>query len=197
MKKCFYIIIVLIAQNIIAQDVKFGIKAGATYSDPSVVNAKASATLSYFAGAQLELKFSKFAIQPEVQYGVLKANFNGNFVKNKTEVGYISIPVVAKIYFLKKFSFDFGPQIGFKLNKKTETSLSGVPLGDILEISNFDYAALAGITFNITDNLFIQGRGIYGFERLTGKTNNVFIDPVLASFEVKNRVVQLGIGYNF
>lgn len=197
MKKYFLVFAFILSSLLTAQSINFGLKGGATYSNPSIVNAKANAAISYFAGAQLEFKFSKFAIQPEVQYGVLKSDFEGNFVKNVSEVGYLSVPVIAKIYFIKKISVDFGPQVSFALNKKTQTSLSGVPLGDILEIQDLDYAAVFGLTFNLTDTFFIQARGVYGLNKITGKTDNATIDAVLETFEVKNRVIQLGIGFNF
>lgn len=196
MKKFLIVSFLVLTSNIFfAQDINFGIKGGANYSNASVVSAKASSILSYHVGAQLEFKFAKFAIQPELQYSVLGADFDGNFVDSKARVGYLTVPVLAKIYFLKKLSVDVGPQVSYALNDDIKTTLSGVDLGDVLEVNKLDYGVVVGLTLNITDHLFIQGRGIYGFNDVIKNPNTGI--PQVDSFQVKNRNLQLSIGYNF
>lgn len=194
MKKWKYVLVcAMSALYCNAQSVKFGVKAGVNYSDPSIVNTKASSKIGYHVGGIAEFKFSKFAIQPELMYSVLGAKFNGNFIKSDANVGYLSLPVFLKVYFLKKFSVEAGPQISYAINENTETTLSGNNLGEILQVNDFDYGISAGASAQLTEAIFVQLRGVYGFGEITKKTGI----PQIDSFIVKNRALQLSLGYKF
>jgi len=56
---------------------------------------------------------------------------------------------------------------------------------DQFEGETFDFAAVAGLGYNITDHFFIQGRYVLG---LTEVSNDA---------DVTNRVIQLSVGYKF
>ncbi|WP_310556346.1 porin family protein [Flavobacterium sp.] len=193
MRKIILIFSLVSSFFVSAQEFNFGIKAGANYSDASVVNTKANSILSYHLGIVTEFKFLKFGIQPELHYSVLGADFDGNVVKSKARVGYLSLPVLAKIYFFKKLSVEAGPQVSYAMNEDTEVSLSGINLGNILEVNNLDFALVAGLGLDITDHLFVQGRFIYGLNEVTKNTNISQIDAI----EVKNKALQLSLGYKF
>ncbi|MBP9792461.1 MAG: PorT family protein [Flavobacterium sp.] len=194
MRKITYTILFLFTAFLCqAQSVKFGVKGGLNYSDPSIVNTKANAKIGYHVGGLSEIKFSKFAIQPELMYSVLGAEFNGNVIKSDASVGYLTLPVFVKVYVLKKISIEAGPQISYAISKDTKTTFSGNNLGEILQVNDFDYGVSAGATVNLTDHYFVQLRGVYGFNEIT-KTTGV---PQIDSFVVKNRALQLSFGYMF
>ena len=185
-----------------AQTLKFGIKAGANYSDPSSQNSKISAPLGYHVGVLAELKFSKFALQPELLYSGLKINFNGNYVQSEVKASYLTVPILVKVTVLKRFSLDLGPHFSYALSKNTATSLSGVDLGGVLQINNFDYGVTGGVSANLTNHLFLQLRAIYGFEDITEKDSNPLlnvpaVNDQINSLIVKNRALQLSVGYKF
>lgn len=194
MKRMKYVFVALLASFLCnAQSVKFGIKGGVNYSDPSILNAKASSKIGYHVGGVAEFKFSKFAIQPEITYSVLGAKFNGNYIKSDANVGYIAVPVFFKVFVLKKFSVEAGPQVSYAVSENTTTTLSGNNLGEILQVNNLDYGFSAGASMQVTDTLFLQLRGVYGFTEIT-KTTGI---PQVDAFEVKNRALQLSLGYMF
>lgn len=176
-----------------AQSLKFGLKGGLNYSDPSIVNAKADSRMGYHIGGLVEFKFAKFGIQPELMYSVLGGNFNGNFVKSEADVGYLNLPVLVKVYFLKRFSIDAGPHVSYALNKSTNTTFSGFTVNEFLKVNDFDYGLTAGISADITEHFFAQARAAYGFNEVTKDTGIAQVD----AFEVKNRVIQLSVGYKF
>lgn len=189
-----------------AQTLKFGVKAGANYSDPSSQNSKISAPLGYHFGALAELKFSKFALQPELMYSGLNVKFNGNYVRSQVKVGYLILPILVKVSVLKKFSIDLGPQFSYAVSKSTDTSLSGLSLGDVLQVNNFDYALAGGVTANLTQHLFLQLRAVYGFEDITEKSSNPLVNNPIVTEDVKNQInalvvknrsLQLSVGYKF
>lgn len=194
MKNIFAILTLVFVMNFTnAQSFKFGVKGGLNYSDPSIINAKASAEISYHAGAFCEFKLSKFGIQPELLYSNLAATFDGNVIDSNAKVSYIVMPILAKFYVIKPLSIDLGPQFSYKIDESTSTSYSGFNLGNFLKTNDFDFALTGGLSFNILEHFVISGRGIYGITKVTKPTGYSVID----SFEVKNRVVQLSVGYKF
>jgi opacity protein-like surface antigen len=194
MKKIKYSILFLFTAFLCeAQSIKFGVKGGLNYSDPSVVNSKANSKIGYHVGGVAEFKFAKFSIQPEIIYSLLGAQFDGNVIKTDANVGYLSLPIFAKVYLLKKMSVEVGPQFSYAITKDTETTFSGASLGEFLQINDFDFGVSAGASANLTDSFFVQLRGTYGFNRVT-KTTGI---PQVDAFVVKNRVLQLSLGYNF
>jgi opacity protein-like surface antigen len=176
-----------------AQSLKFGLKGGLNYSDPSIVNAKADSKIGYHLGGLVEFKFGKLGIQPELMYSTLGAHFNGNVVKSEADVGYLTLPVLVKVYFLKRFSIDAGPHASYAITKSTNSSISGLTMNEFLKVNDFDYGITAGVSADITNHFFAQIRGAYGFNEVTKDTGIAEVD----TFEVKNRVIQLSIGYKF
>lgn len=188
MKKTLLISIVLLAfsTNIHAQLVRFGIKAGINYANQTGTDITVNSTnynstdaiTSYHAGLVAEVKLlDKFAIQPELLYSTQGATYKNAIDEFKNELGYISIPVVAKIYLSKSLSLDLGPQASFLLNEKNEF--------DYKNSETFEFAAVGGLGLNITKNLFIQGRYCLG---LTEASKNA---------EIKNSTLQVSAGLYF
>ena len=75
-----------------------------------------------------------------------------------------------------KLSFEAGPQFSFLIDDN---------VGDQFESESFDFAAVGGLGLNITDNIFAQARYVVG---LTEASKDA---------EVKNRVIQVSLGYRF
>lgn len=142
-----------------AQSVRFGIKGGINYANQNgteiTVNSSnfdsADAITSYHAGLVTEIKlFDKFAIQPELLYSTQGATYKNAVEEFKNELGYISIPVLAKIYLSKSLSLELGPQASFLLSERNKF--------DYKESETFEFAAVGGLGLNITKNLFLQAR---------------------------------------
>ena len=93
------------------------------------------------------------------------------------ELGYISIPVIAKINLNKVVSIELGPQASFLLSEKNNF--------DVKDANTFEFAVVGGLGINITSHFFIEGR--YGL----GLTN------ASKDADVKNSVVQVSAGIKF
>ena len=166
-----------------AQSTKIGIKAGANYANQSGVNLtvnqvnynSSEAITGYHAGLTAEVKFLKLAIQPELIYSTQGATYKNAVSEFKNELGYLSLPVLVKIYLVPGLSLDLGPQASFLLSEKNKF--------DYTKSNTFDFSALAGVSYNITSKLFVQAR--YGLG-LTSMTKDA---------EVKNATAQLSVGY--
>lgn len=181
----FTVLLVAISMNMQAQLVKFGIKAGVNYanqngSDITVnsTNYQTDAITSYHAGLIAEIKLvDSFAIQPELLYSTQGATYKNATEEFRNELGYLSIPVLAKINLNKFVSLELGPQASFLLSERNNF--------DVKDANTFDFAVVGGLGLNITKNLFIQGR--YGLG-LTDASKDA---------EVKNSVVQISAGFKF
>lgn len=180
MKKTIFLTIALLflAANAQAQLLKLGVKAGLNYANFSGTEIQTDAITSYHAGLVAEIKLlDKFAIQPELLYTTQGATYNTALGDFKNELGYIAIPVLAKIYLSDSFSLEVGPQASFLLNEKDKFNVN--------DANTFDFAIDAGLSFKITKNLFIQGRYVLG------------LTEVSPDADAKNSVLQLSAGLMF
>ncbi|MFE3870885.1 porin family protein [Flavobacterium sp. ZS1P70] len=187
MKKTIFVTVLLVAisMNMQAQLVKFGVKAGVNYANQNgsdiTVNGRnyqTDAITSYHAGLIAEIKLvDSFAIQPELLYSTQGATYKNATEEFRNELGYLSIPVLAKINLNKFVSLELGPQASFLLSERNNF--------DVKDANTFDFAVVGGLGLNITKSLFIQGR--YGLG-LTDASKDA---------QVKNSVVQVSAGFKF
>ena len=169
-----------------AQSITFGVKAGINYANQNgtaiTVNSDnyntTDAITSYHAGLVAEVKlFDKLAIQPELLYSTQGATYKNAVEEFKNELGYLSIPVLAKIYLSKSLSLELGPQASFLLSEKNKF--------DYKDSKTFETAVVGGLGLNITKSLFVQAR--YGLG-LTEASKNA---------DVKNSTLQVSAGIKF
>lgn len=179
------VLLLVLSFNMQAQLFKFGIKAGLNYANQTgseitinSSNYRTTAITNYHAGLIAEIKLVDiFSIQPELLYSTQGASYKNAVEEFNNELGYLSMPVIAKINLNKVVSIELGPQASFLLNEKNNF--------DVKDANTFDFAIVGGIGLNITNHLFLQGR--YGL----GLTN------ASKDAEVKNSVVQVSAGIKF
>ncbi|MBQ0907704.1 PorT family protein [Flavobacterium sp. F-328] len=187
MKKLILAAIVLCGttMSMNAQSIKFGLKAGINYANQSgsgiTVNSDnfdKEAITSYHAGLIAEINITEgFAIQPELLYSTQGATYKNATEEFKNELGYLSIPVLAKFKLSNALSLDLGPQASFLLSERENV--------DFKKSETFEFGAAAGLTVNLTKSIFLQGRYVAG---LTEASRNA---------EIKNSVVQVSAGFKF
>jgi hypothetical protein len=187
MKRIILVAVVLLAASVDmqAQLVKFGIKAGLNYANQTgsdiTINSdnyNTDAITSYHAGLVAEIKVTDgFSVQPELLYSTQGATYKNAAEEFKNELGYLSIPVLAKFHLNKTVSLDLGPQASFLLSERNEF--------DVKNAETFEFGVAGGLGFNITKNFFLQGRYVLG---LTEASQDA---------EVKNSVVQISAGFTF
>jgi hypothetical protein len=174
----FTALMFVLSFNLQAQLLQIGLKAGLNYANFTGTTVQTDAITSYHAGLVAEIKLlEKFAVQPELLYTTQGATYNTVLGDVKNELGYIAIPVLAKIYLSKSFSLELGPQASFLLSEKNNF--------DANNSKTFDFAIDAGLGLKVTKNIFIQGRYVLG---LTEVTPNA---------QAKNSVLQLSAGLMF
>jgi len=185
MKKTFLAAVLFIATSatIQAQLLQLGVKGGVNFASQTgdafpEQNFDKEGITSFHAGLVAEIKLlEKFSVQPELLYSTQGATYKNAIQEYKNELGYISIPVMAKFYLTDSFSLEVGPQASFLVSEKNDF--------DVEDAETFEFGLNAGLGFKITKNFFLQGR--YGLG-LTEASKNA---------DIKNSTVQLSAGFMF
>ncbi|MEP1489037.1 MAG: porin family protein [Algibacter sp.] len=182
---CFLMISTLsIAQN----KMTLGMKIGGNFTGFHTGSSTFSSEFGINLGGIAEYTISnKFNLQAELLFNqkagsfTIKDNSNvflGNVI---SKIGYIDIPVLAKIYLGNKFSFEIGPQIGFKISEETEFNRNDLRP----EIKTLDTAIVGGFGYQLEQGMFLQARYGYGLAEIFENEN------------YKNSVISLSLGYKF
>lgn len=167
----------------------FGIKGGLNYSTVSKgkfeegPDPRTSFHLGFLGEIPLVPKV--LSLQPEVVYSRQGFETNvkpliGSSYKVTYQIDYLNVPILAKLYLGKIFSIEVGPQFGFKVSEKTESSNSSSLEN---EVESFDTAIAAGVSFNFSEGAFISGRFTQS------------LNEVVKNSDSKNMVFQVGIGF--
>lgn len=165
-----------------AQMLKFGVKGGvnfANYTGGDVSGVDFKTITSYHAGMVMELKvFENLAIQPELLYSTQGAELEGLGDQVKNELGYLSIPVLAKFYLTSnELSLELGPQASFLVSERNEV--------DANDTNSFEFGIAGGLSYKITKSIFVSGRYVAG------------LTEAKKDADVKNSLIQFSVGYMF
>ncbi len=133
--KLFLVVLMSISISSMAQNVKFGVKAGLNVSmlflSGSIPSGgKTTSSTNFVLGGEAEFKIdNKFSIQPELIYSTDGGKYEytnttptstSTYIYSQTiTTSSISLPVIAKFYLNNNFSFDAGLQIGYLLSAKS------------------------------------------------------------------------------
>lgn len=176
MKKSILVLILFTATLVNAQ---FGIKGGANFSsiDGKIRNIELDTKISYHIGIFYEIRLGNtFSFQPEAIYSVQGADIDSNHRLDEIDLQYINFPLLLKANLFPKLSLEAGPQFSY---------LTSDNLKNVIKTEKFDFALAGGVTVNITNSLFIQGRYVYGLSEFSKDA------------EIKNKNIQLSLGVIF
>jgi opacity protein-like surface antigen len=165
-----------------AQMLQFGVKGGvnfANYTNGEIEGVDFNQVTSYHFGLVTEIKLlGNLSLQPELLYSTQGSELEGFGEQIKNELGYISLPVMAKFYLTSnRLSIEAGPQFSFLVSERNEL--------DSTDSNTFDFGIGGGLSYKITDGLFISGRYIAG------------LTEVKKDAAAKNAVIQFSVGYLF
>jgi len=129
-------------------------------------------------------------IQMEFQYSRQGGAHKRAGLKEWVRVNYFNIPVLYTLY-IKKFSINVGPQVGFAINAKSKTKSGkyNKVKATIDDLNPVDFSAVVGVNYELPMHLFLSARYALGF-------TNVF-DPREVYYNNQNRVLQIGFGWKF
>jgi hypothetical protein len=183
MKKMIVALALLASTAIMmAQEIDFGIKAGAnfaTITDASGLSNKTGFQAGIFGG----FKFTeKLGIQADMLYSQQGAEFDaGEF-----DLSYINVPIVLKYYVAQGFNLQAGPQFGFVVDDEISFDV----LNDIatqVDAESFDLSGVVGLGYDFPFGLRFDARYNFGLTEVASEEGA----------EGKNSVVSLALGYSF
>jgi hypothetical protein len=166
----------------------FGLKGGVNVANLKIQNAgDGDGRIGFHVGGLAHIHITKkFALQPELMFSAQGRRETINGIKYKTNLSYINVPVLGQYMAGGGLRLQTGPQLGLLVDAET-----GV--GDNMEGIRDDYKKL-DVSWVLGASYLIPGSG-FGFDgRYNLGLSNI---NDLSNREVKNRVWQFGVFYQF
>jgi hypothetical protein len=172
--------------------VALGIKGGPNFAK---IDANATAGENYknrtgfHGGAFMLVKVSKIGIQPELLFSQQGSNVHYTTGQDiDTQISYINIPVILKLYTVAGINLQLGPQIGFVSAAKAKSDLSGIKTTTDIkdDLKGNDFALAFGAGWDLPFGLTIDARYNLGLSK---------INDASGSPQAKNQVFQVSAGF--
>ncbi|WP_440998498.1 porin family protein [Fodinibius sp. SL11] len=184
-------------QNTHAQDIRFGAKAGADFSNwhgKDVKDADLNTHIRFHAGAFAEIPVAKawnlesglYISQKGFEANQEILGFNFDVTNTST---YLDLPVLAKYGMTKNFNVFLGPQFSYLLNNKVPYEFEGEKDTDkgVSGFKKFDLGAVGGMGYQFNNGLLVSANYDFGLLKMDDVTNT----------KAYNRVIKISAGYRF
>lgn len=134
-------------------------------------------------------------------------------------LNYLILPIIVKYKIIEKLNIEFGPQIGYLMSGKTKIDVTedsrdpsqnysveidmlkdgtynfgGTIVQAKASVNRLDFSLNLGVSYDITENMFLQGRYNLGLSTIDKNSTN---GSSTNSWNMKNSVFQLSAGYRF
>ncbi len=167
--------------TITSQESRYGIRIGANVSSinsDDITGDLDQSRIGVVVGFLADFALTeKLRLQPEFQY-------SGQGNKDKDlRVNYLQLPILLKYNITDLFNVQLGPQAGVKIWEWEDNQ------DDTFDFGTFDFAGVAGIGLNITDNFFVDLRYAIGLSNVFDEDGSSF------RFDGNNTNIQLSVGY--
>lgn len=177
-----------------AQSIKFGVKAGASFTTLTGKDVNSIKSKFGFNGGVLA-NFGitdMFSIQPEVLYSMKGAKSNDSN-DDRLNLNYIDVPVLVKIATGKTgLFFELGPQVGFLASAKFKSGSNSTDEKDSFKRVDFGYAG--GVGFQAASGPIVGLRYNGAF---TNAIKSVSAFGSTVDTNAKNSAFQLYVGFMF
>lgn len=169
-----------------SQSIRFGAKAGVNFASITGGDLNdVEGITSFHAGAVAKIGVTElFSVQPELIYSSQGYGLGRDTTVN---LHYLNLPIMADFALAEGFSLQGGPQIGFNISSKVDFDGNKE---DVEGFQTLDLGVGIGAQYILPMNLFFQARYVIGFTK-------VFKDVEGNSFDDKNSVISLSVGYFF
>ena len=199
MKKIILSAIAMFMLGIVgAQEVKFGLKAGANSATlTGDTNDNTRSKIGFDLGFFSEILITeKWAIQPELLYSAQGYKVN----KNATLLHYVNMPVMINFFVTKYFNLEAGPHVGFLTSAKTKFDDGKVDTKDLYKDVKDSYNSINcglnfGAGYGITPNASLNFRYSLGLTNIVNnKSDQNFKNQ---DFEINNHVISLFLVFKY
>lgn len=205
---CLFICLTVFAQN--GSKWEFGVKAGVNYSDQQVDKWPSSASidlnklynqstkwlLGLNAGLHGKLKLSeKVGLNADLVYnqrgfkGITKdSSFQD--VNYSSRFHYLSLPFYGSLRLMPRLAFELGAETSYFLNLSGKYDGTRIDSESNDSATNVDFGLIAGLSFELTDRLSLQGRYYRGLKDVFDVT---FTDVNGAELDINPRFINHGV----
>lgn len=192
MKQLFVVAVALVAVTAAnAQRTRtnthFGLKGGVNVANIKIENAsEGDSRIGFHAGGLAHIHISRhFALQPEVVFSTQGRRETIGGIKYKTNLSYINFPLLAQFMTGGGFRLQTGPQLGILVDAETGVDDNTSDITD--SYKTVDVSWSFGASYLTTSGFGFDARYNLGLTNIND----------LSSREVKNRVFQVGVFYQF
>lgn len=165
----------------------FGLKAGVNVANIKIENAgDGDSRVGFHAGGLAHIHISRyFALQPEVMFSAQGRRETIGGLDFKTNLSYINVPVLAQYMAGSGFRLQTGPQLGILIDAETGVEDETSDVTNSYKTVDFSWAF--GASYLTNSGFGFDARYNLGLSNIND----------LSSREVKNRVFQVGVFYQF
>ena len=193
----FLLCVLAIAASAQQNETYYGVKAGFNLSDLSAVPSSKMKPGFYLGGFAESFLINEFSLQIEAAYSrqgniINNLRVNNYDVKRIIHLDYLNIVVLGKFYPAEAFSLNAGLQAGMLLNNRIidERDGSKTKVSYNHAFQSADLSVVLGASYKILPYLEASARYNLGITKVVSASG-------LWSSSVKNRVIQVGLGYIF
>ena len=194
MKKLLILAVMMLTTMTVSAQMRagqWGVMPKAGFNLATVTDADdASMRFGLVAGADLIYQVNEplaisFGVLYSMQGAKAKVKENGVTIKNKLNMDYVNIPILANFYVTRGLALKAGIQPGFNVKHKMKVESGGSSVeSDIPNFKSFDFAIPIGISYEIS-NFVIDARYNLGLTKLWDQEGS----------SSKNSVFQFTLGY--
>jgi hypothetical protein len=199
MKKIYFALMAFIILNNAFGQVSFGLKAGGNLANIKIdASVDKKAILQFHAGGMLWAGLTeKLFIQPELLYSIKGFNSPSiDFIEDHDiRLSYIATPILLGYQVNKNVSLMFGPEFGFLTDAKADFGEASFDRTD--SYSKVDIGVDLAISFKPAKKVGFDLRYNYGIKSLDKVLIRDTEGNTTYGAKTANRVLQLGIFYNF
>jgi len=212
MKNIIYFLVIIFTCSLVnAQDITFGLKAGASYgkikSSESAENDHNNPVLGPVFGVVADIPIDeKFSVQPELLYFPAGYFFDysteGFTSEYKGKLNYLSIPIMGKYDVKDGFYLEAGPYISYLLSATEDEESdfmeeylikSSKSVDKTDDFKSIDFGLGIGAGYEMESGLYFNARYIFG---LADINNQEMIEyKYYHSSQVNNYFFMMTIGY--
>lgn len=205
MKKLVLLVLfigLLATGSVFAQGTSYGLKGGlnltSVYGDDAADDLKLG--IGYTLGLAMKSEINEnISIGTELLFSL--KGFNRDFtvpnppfgyvdVKATTTYSYIEVPVYGAFEIADKLEFLVGGYLAYLVAAQSKLEATGYNTETVEtkdDLASFDYGVLVGCSYEVINNLTIEGRFTFGFARLDKDGN----------YDTSNYAAQILVGYLF
>lgn len=188
----FCVALVLFSSAVLCQEVRFGVGGGlaisrGSYKPDEGIDRRVFA--GFDGGALVEIGVcEKFMLQPEVNFSIVGVEINDGEKEATIKLRYITVPVLAKMSVSQHVNLFAGPQLGFLLSARRDSSFTNEMIDLDGNFKKNDFGLVVGGEYKFGRHIFLGARYYWGAHQIAEPWND---------FEMKNRYISFRVGYIF